>query len=317
MPRNTAVFHPTFAGEGVLRSEDILADPRYGQSAPHFGMPEGHLPVRSYLAVPVRSRTGEVLGGLFFGHSDPGRFSDRHEQVMLGIAPQAAVAIDNARLFAEAQREIDQRRQAEKRQRLLVNELNHRVKNSLAIVQGLAQQSFKGDLPGDVARRAFHARLSALAAAHNLLTRENWESALLGETIATAISGTTGANAERVILNGPQVQLSPQTAVSVAMAIHELSTNAIKYGALSNDSGSVSVSWQILGNGPERRLYLEWNEQGGPPVKPPERRGFGSRMIERGLSSELRGKVVLEFRPGGLVCTIDAPLPSSPSELSS
>ena len=104
MPRATAVFHPTFAGEGVVRSDDILADPRYGQSEPHRGMPENHLPVRSYLAVPVASRSGEVLGGLFFGHPDPGRFTARHERLLVGLAGQAAIAIDNARLFQAVQR---------------------------------------------------------------------------------------------------------------------------------------------------------------------------------------------------------------------
>jgi PAS domain S-box-containing protein len=104
MPRATAVFHPTFVGEGVIRSDDILKDRRYGLSEPHRGMPKGHLPVRSYLAVPVISRSGEVLGGLFFGHPDPARFSDRHEQLMVGIAGQAAVALDNARLFQAVQR---------------------------------------------------------------------------------------------------------------------------------------------------------------------------------------------------------------------
>jgi len=103
MPRNTAVFGPTFAGEGVVRSEDITRDPRYGRNAPHRGMPEGHLPVRSYLAVPVVSRSGEVLGGLFFGHSEPGVFTERAERMVAGIASQAAIAIDNARLYSSVQ----------------------------------------------------------------------------------------------------------------------------------------------------------------------------------------------------------------------
>ena len=103
MPRATAVFKPTFLGKGVVRSDDILADPRYGKSGPHFGMPKGHLPVRSYLAVPVTSRSGEVIGGLFFGHPEPGRFEDRHERLITGIAGQAAVAIDNARLYQALQ----------------------------------------------------------------------------------------------------------------------------------------------------------------------------------------------------------------------
>ncbi|HYO84031.1 MAG TPA: GAF domain-containing protein, partial [Bryobacteraceae bacterium] len=107
MPRNTKVFAPTFMGEGVLRSDDITADPRYGQNPPYHGMPEGHLPVRSYLALPVMSRSGEVLGGLFFGHAQPGQFTEQHEQIAAGIAAQSAIALDNARLFTESQKAQD------------------------------------------------------------------------------------------------------------------------------------------------------------------------------------------------------------------
>jgi PAS domain S-box-containing protein len=113
MPRNTAVFAPTFRGDGVVRSDDITADPRYGKNAPHVGMPEGHLPVRSYLAVPVLSRSGEALGGLFFGHSKPGVFTERSEELLVGIAGQAAVAVDNAYLYRAAQQEIVARRHNE------------------------------------------------------------------------------------------------------------------------------------------------------------------------------------------------------------
>ncbi len=132
MPRATEVFRPTFHGEGVLRSDDILADPRYGKSAPHYGIPKGHLPVRSYLAVPVTSRSGEVMGGLFFGHPEPGRFSEQHERLMVGIAAQAAVAIDNARLYQTAQRELEERRRAEARLSELNETLGQRVAEALA-----------------------------------------------------------------------------------------------------------------------------------------------------------------------------------------
>ena len=114
MPRNTAIFEPTFRGRGPVRSDDILSDPRYGKSAPYHGMPEGHLPVRSYLAVPVVSRSGEVLGGLFFGHPQPRVFTERAERIVTALASQAAVAIDNARLYQTSQREIAARREAER-----------------------------------------------------------------------------------------------------------------------------------------------------------------------------------------------------------
>lgn len=127
MPRNTAIFSPTFKGEGVVRSADITRDPRYGRNSPHRGMPEGHLPVRSYLAVPVVARSGEVIGGLFFGHAEPGRFDEQAERLMQGLAGQAAVAIDNARLYQSVQRELEQRRSAEEQLRDLNETLEQKV----------------------------------------------------------------------------------------------------------------------------------------------------------------------------------------------
>ncbi|MGB7976816.1 MAG: ATP-binding protein [Roseiarcus sp.] len=127
MPRNTAVFEPTFRGAGVVRSDDIRKDPRYGKSDPHYGMPKGHLPVRSYLAVPVTSRSGGVIGGLFFGHAEPAKFIEEHEELLVGIAGQAATAIDNARLYQAAEREVAERRRAEEALQVLNNTLEQRV----------------------------------------------------------------------------------------------------------------------------------------------------------------------------------------------
>ncbi|HZF94523.1 MAG TPA: PAS domain S-box protein [Allosphingosinicella sp.] len=132
MPRATQVFQPTFQGDGVIRSDDITKDPRYGHTGPHFGMPEGHLPVHSYLAVPVVSRSGEVIGGLFFGHKQTAMFAERHERMLLGIAAQAAIAIDNARLFEAAQRELEERRRAEQALRDLNQTLEDRVAQAIA-----------------------------------------------------------------------------------------------------------------------------------------------------------------------------------------
>jgi PAS domain S-box-containing protein len=128
MPRNTAVFAPTFKGEGIVRSDDITADPRYGHNAPHRGMPEGHLPVRSYLAVPVISRSGAVVGGLFFGHASPGIFTARSESNLAGLASEAAVALDNARLTESVQRELEERKRAE----LALREFNASLEQQIA-----------------------------------------------------------------------------------------------------------------------------------------------------------------------------------------
>lgn len=206
--------------------------------------------------------------------------------------------------------DVTEQRRAEDRQQLLIHELNHRVKNTLSIVQALAMQSFNDRMEPETARNTFDARLNALSAAHNLLTTQNWESAGLLDTIKASIAATTGANVDRVRLHGPDTVVAPQTAVSLAMAIHELCTNAIKYGALSNETGTVGVHWSVrpLEAG-LTELEIEWTESGGPPVEPPSRRGFGTRLIERGLSAELRSEVELDFRPTGLNCRILAKLP--------
>jgi len=195
-----------------------------------------------------------------------------------------------------------ERRRAEDHQRLLVNELNHRVKNTLAIIQGIAQQTFRGSDVPPARREAFEGRLSALSAAHNLLTRENWETASIREVIEAAVAPYRGDG--RVAIDGPDMRVPPRTAVSLALAIHELGTNAAKYGALSGSAGTVSVRWQAE----DGRLGLIWRESGGPPVASPTTRGFGTRMIERALAAELGGEATIEFRPEGLVCSVGAPL---------
>jgi PAS domain S-box-containing protein len=202
--------------------------------------------------------------------------------------------------------DISERKRAEQRQRLLVDELNHRVKNTLAIVQGIAQQSFRGTAATPEARAAFEGRLAALSVAHDLLTRQNWEAASIRQIIGDSVAAV-GPRVERVGIDGPDVLLPPKTAVSLAMAVHELATNAVKYGGLSGTDGRVDVEWRIG----EGRLALVWRERDGPVVTPPASRGFGTRMIERGLAAELDGRVVIAFEPTGLVCTVDAPLPAT------
>lgn len=223
------------------------------------------------------------------------------------ISPVAGRSVDAPR-FATASVEITQRKRAEAHQKLLIDELHHRVKNMLAIVQSLAQQSFRGDRASPAAKQAFEARLSAVAAAHDLLVRQNWEAASLLALASEAAGPGCGADRARIDIEGPDIELPSKTAVSLALALHELCTNAVKYGALSNRTGRVAVRWSIEGGEP-RRLRMSWTESGGPPVVAPSARGFGSRLIERGLAAELGGPVTLDFRPEGLVCTIDAPLP--------
>lgn len=197
-------------------------------------------------------------------------------------------------------RDVTERRAFEARRELLIHELNHRVKNTLSLVQALAHQSFRAGEDAGTAQREFVARLGTLAAAHDLLTREQWEGVTLGELVA-AVSATLTRN--RIRAAGPAVTVTPKAAVAVAMALHELGTNAVKYGALSSQNGHVDVAWAVDGD----RLRLDWREADGPTVTEPKRRGFGVRMIERALASDLNASVRVEFAPSGVRCTIDAP----------
>jgi PAS domain S-box-containing protein len=198
--------------------------------------------------------------------------------------------------------DVTERRRADEHQKLLVNELNHRVKNTLAIIQGIAQQSFRGaDVPAGLCD-AFEGRLAALSAAHSVLTRESWEAASIGQIVADAVEPLGRC---RFSIEGPELRLPPKTAVALALATHELGTNAAKYGALSVPEGRVEVRWAADG----RRFTFAWRESGGPPVASPTRRGFGTRMIERALAAEFDGEVAIRFEREGVVCSLDARLP--------
>lgn len=198
--------------------------------------------------------------------------------------------------------DISDRKKAEQHQRLLIDELSHRAKNLLAIIQSVAQQSFKNGSEPAAMVASFEGRLGALAAAHGILTRQRWEAAPIRQIICDTITAVK-ADDHRLKLDGPDLLVPPKTSVSLAMAIHELTTNATKYGSFSNETGSVTVRWQVE----EGRLKLEWRERGGPVVTKPQKRGFGSRMIERGLAAELGGEVTISFEPEGVVCRVDAP----------
>jgi two-component sensor histidine kinase len=208
---------------------------------------------------------------------------------------------------------LAEREAAARRQAMLLHELNHRVKNTLATVQGIAAQTLGVGADPGAARRAFLARLLALAKTHDLLTATAWSGSGVREVVlAELMPFRDEACPGRVALDGPEVGLTPNATVALGMAIHELVTNAVKYGSLSTPGGRVAVAWSTPapprepgGAGAGRRLHLTWTEAGGPPVTRPSRRGFGSRLIERGLAHELSGTVRIEFPPEGVRCAMD------------
>jgi two-component sensor histidine kinase len=188
--------------------------------------------------------------------------------------------------------DVTTRHRAEEQQSLLINELNHRVKNTLATVQSLAMQTLQGARDPIETRALFQSRLSALARAHDVLTAENWAGASLQSLVAQAIAPF----ASRVSVDGPNVRLRPGQALVLSLGLHELLTNAAKYGALSSESGRIHLGWKHH----DEELCLEWRERGGPPVRPPTRTGFGTRLIEQSLSYELGGRARIFYEPEGV-----------------
>ncbi|XYD11548.1 HWE histidine kinase domain-containing protein [Methylobacterium sp. NMS12] len=207
-------------------------------------------------------------------------------------------------------RDISEEKAAAERQRLLINELNHRVKNTLATVQSIAAQTFRGQTD-QTARAVFDARMAALSNAHNVLVEDNWESASLRSVVERALAPHLLAevDAGRFRLQGPDARLHPKVAVTLAMALHELMTNAAKYGALSTPEGQVAVTWSLHDRDDDRQqLDLFWEERGGPTVAPPTRKGFGSRLIERQLPLEFDGSAAITYAPTGVTCQMRIPL---------
>ena len=214
--------------------------------------------------------------------------------------------------------DISVRKQAENAQanhqsqlRLLINELNHRVKNTLATVQSMAAQTLRNEPDPVVAFEKFEARLMGLSRVHDILTRESWHGAELHEVTERALRPFDEAGT-RFSVEGPPVRLQPGGALTMALVLHELATNALKYGALSNPDGRVDLTWTY--DPAARQLEGKWIETGGPLVSEPTRKGFGSRLIERSLRGELKGAAVMDYRPEGLHCTLSARLPEAPPE---
>lgn len=206
--------------------------------------------------------------------------------------------------------DISRHKKEEERLRFLLDELNHRTQNTLATVLAIARQTL-ADVADTQVVRTFESRILALSKAQSLLGRTSWDRVRLRDIISHILEpfGLCDLHRQPITAAGDDVWLQPKAALSLAMVVHELATNAVKHGALSTDPGHVSITWQMEPFLKESGMRLLWKESGGPPVTLPERKGFGSRLIERGLAQELNGKVRLIYDPAGVLCEIDMPLP--------
>jgi len=275
----------------ILVIDDAMSDPRVD------GYTDVFVALQNIAVIVVSLvKEGRLRAALYVHNTTKRHWTDSEIELCRDVAERTWAAVERARSDA--------------RQRLLINELNHRVKNTLATVQSIAAHSFKIGEPS-AARAAFEARLFALSKTHDVLTRENWEGANLRDIVQEAIAPYAKDAYERFRVVGQPLQLPPRVALPLAMALHELSTNAAKYGAFSVEAGEVGVEWTLLKGEDGPHLLLKWTEAGGPPTQQPAHKGFGSRLIERGLTRELNGTVELDYRPTGLVCTLVFPLPEA------
>jgi PAS domain S-box-containing protein len=285
---------------GNRRAIELLRLPREVDLSNALNRPEGFTAFRDGIEVPPHDRPlhraarGEIVTNELLEI----RFHDGERRMLLLRAAPLRNKAGELQGAVCAAADVTERHRHEDHLKLLLNELNHRVKNTLAIVQSIAALTLKD--ADAAARAAFEQRLLALSAAHNLLTDESWQ----GASVTAVVGASLRAARDRVTFGGEDLRLRPKSAVALSMALHELGTNALKYGALSCERGTVTVRW-TTGDG---RFRLRWEEADGPAVVPPANRGFGSRMIERGLAAELQGEVQIDWRPEGVVCTIDAPI---------
>ncbi|NNF44923.1 MAG: GAF domain-containing protein, partial [Phycisphaerales bacterium] len=281
-------------GETVVVT-DIETDPLW---AAYRDLALGH-GLRACWSTPIIGSDGDVLG-TFAVYSRERRAPERVDQEIVRLLGRtAAVAIEN--------------KHHEGRMNMVMGELNHRVKNTLAVVSSIATQTLRGAEDLDAFRRSFTSRLGALAGAHGLLTSGQWTGAGMRDLLALEFR-SWAATGERCVLEGEDVILGPSAALAVHMVIHELSTNAAKYGALSVPDGMVSVRWDREDRDGTPWLRIVWTETGGPPVTPPDHNGFGSNVVQRTIPYELDGEVEMSFPPEGFTCTIAFPWTAETSD---
>ena len=283
--------------DGAVISPDIRREQRFAYHG--FLIEHG---VKAFVNVLILSGKGHPpFGVLQVDSRSPREFHQSDIAFLQSYANLLGAAIDRMRAVQELRAALGQKE-------LLVNELNHRVKNTLSTVQSIAFQTLRNAASPKDATRALESRLAALAKAHDVLTRENWEAANIGEIVAKAVEPYRSATEHRIHIGGSAARLPPRMALALAMALQELATNAVKYGALSNHAGEVRVHWELSKGEGLYTLNVRWEESGGPAVSKPARRGFGTRLIERTVKQQLGGDVSVEFSPSGLVCDIRVPL---------
>ncbi|MER8845371.1 sensor histidine kinase [Mesorhizobium australicum] len=277
-----------------------------------FGKPVGVEEMTAQLQAMIGAGALKIVPNTTMAAANEAFYPSTHEAVLSAendslrlLLEQAG--IDAETLLAQAGIEAKEREAADKLQKLILGELHHRVKNTLAMVSAIASQSFRAATSTEQGQKAMEGRLIALGRAHDLLMQVSWANTSLTHTLSGATDPYDTHGGRRFHFNGPDIQITSGSVIAFAMTFNELCTNTTKFGALSNSEGRVEVAWSV--DQTTHRLRLVWTERGGPTVEPPTRRSFGTRLIES-LGLQLNGQVHLTYEPSGFVYTLDVPLSS-------
>jgi two-component sensor histidine kinase len=289
---------------GLTIVPDLTEDPRFVGNPLVTGEP--HL--RFYAGAVLRTPDGVPLGALCVLDHMPRDITQEQASTLTMLARQVMSQLELRRAIAERDDVLEANRTFEQRQSLLVRELHHRVKNTLATVQALVGATRRSTGSFDAFYRSFSNRITSLAKTHNLLTEDYWQTAPLREIALSELKPFAESRQPRFMLIGPPVELSADLAVPVGMALHELTTNAIWHGALSVPGGHVEVRWSVDEVEGVRKLHLEWRERGGPPVGEPQHQGFGTTLLQQVLPMQCKAEVEVQYDPEGLRFRMDAPL---------
>jgi two-component sensor histidine kinase len=295
----TAMLQP-----GLTIVPDLTEDPRFARNPLVTGEP--HL--RFYAGAVLKTPEGVPLGALCVLDCMPRDLTEEQASTLTMLARQVMSQLELRRAIAERDERLEASQQIEQRQTLLVRELHHRVKNTLATVQALVGATGRSSGSFKEFYHSFSNRIVSLAKTHNLLTEDYWQTASLREIALTELKPFAESRQPRFMLIGPPVELSADLAVPVGMALHELTANAVRYGALSVPAGYVQIRWSVGEREGARRLHLEWREFGGPPVNTPRHRGFGSTLLQRVLPMQCHAEVEVRYDREGLQFQMNAPL---------
>ncbi len=298
--QNVVLFNETAEKMFQRRAADVLGKP-LGQLMPQRFSGMHRLHVEVFAKTGVSNRAMGNLGALSALRADGAEFP-----IEVSISQTSS---GGEKLFTAIVRDITERKQAENMHRMLLAELDHRVKNTLATVQAIAMQTLDAEMEPAVFVEAFSGRIQALGCAHGLLSRSGWKGADLAQLVDEQLKLDGRSQDARISAMGPHIMLEPQAALHLGLILHELGSNARKHGSLSQPTGRLAANWGVHGNSGHPSLRFIWSESDGPPVAAPEKRGFGTTLIERSLSYALGGDARLDFAPGGLTCIIRLPLP--------